>query len=51
MDDHGIILIGLPAFERVSEDGYLAGLGLLKKQQPSQECESEEESHRVSLII
>ena len=40
-DDHGMILVGLPAFERIAEDGHLAGLSLLNDQQTGQECEWE----------
>ena len=41
MDDHGMIVVGLPAFERITEDGHLAGSGLLNDQQAGQECDWE----------
>ena len=40
-----MIVVSLPALERIAEDGHLAGPSLLNDHQAGQECQLEEESH------
>ena len=51
MNDHGMIVVSLPAFERIAEDGHLAGLSLLNDQQAGQESELAEESHLTFRLL
>lgn len=46
-----MIFVGMPAFERITEDGHLAGSCLEGKQQPCRQCQLDEGFQRGFLLF